>query len=98
MAEETRQQRRERERREGIVRRPATYSAREVVRIAIGSGGTGLVIGLIGGSFSAAPNSGMGPIGARLFAKRFGTDDRAGYGRRRVAHLAQRVGKRSRRT
>jgi hypothetical protein len=54
MVEETRQQRRARERREGAPRPPASYSAREVVRIAIGSGGTGLVIGLIGGSFSAS--------------------------------------------
>jgi hypothetical protein len=53
MAEETRQQRRARERRYGV-RHPVSYSAREVVRIAIGSGGTGLVIGLIGGSFSAS--------------------------------------------
>lgn len=54
MAGETRQQRRARERREGRARHPATYTAREVVRIAIGSGGTGLVIGLTGASFSTA--------------------------------------------
>jgi hypothetical protein len=38
----------------GFTRHSATYTAREVVRIAVGSGGTGLVIGLVGGSFSAA--------------------------------------------
>lgn len=51
MVEDTRQLRRWRLRHHGP---PVTYSAREVIRVAIGSGGMGLVIGLVGSSFSTS--------------------------------------------